>query len=205
MALQLARTESPRALADASSRYPLGLKKQARRLDRTIPEGGIDENFAQYFAEVTLDCIEEQLFNKRISAEVGPRLVHLRQTVLEQVTIPPHIEENKLGRSYEQKWTGHPKVDKCLFMQDRALEYANGTTRNIAMEKSAPALRAAARDSKKNFGTKPGPTPFGDSFRATLLNRPRKEPSMGSPLDALPTTHEGENRISRPGESCRWR
>mmetsp|Transcript_13034 Transcript_13034/g.23974 ORF Transcript_13034/g.23974 Transcript_13034/m.23974 type:complete len:206 (+) Transcript_13034:64-681(+) len=205
MATQLARMESPRALVDASSRYPLGLKKEARRLDRTIPEGGIDENFAQFFAEVTLDCIEEQLFNKRINVEVGPRLVHLRRNALEQVTIPPHIEENKLGRSYEQKWTGHPKVDKSLFMQDRVLEYANTTTRNIAMEKSAPALRAAARDNKKNFGTKPGPTPFGDSYRASLLNRPRKAPAIGSPLDTLPMTHEGENKLSRPGESCRWR
>mmetsp|Transcript_106370 Transcript_106370/g.343122 ORF Transcript_106370/g.343122 Transcript_106370/m.343122 type:complete len:200 (+) Transcript_106370:95-694(+) len=160
----------------------------AAELERTVPRGGADELFAKYFAEIALDVVEEQTFRKRVAEEVGPRCVHLRLNAIGQVSLPPHIEENGPGEACCQLWTGHPKVDRNLFIQDRRIESKDRSTRELGTQRHVPALRASSV-SKKNFGQKMGPRPFDDSFRSTILNRSKKEPVATQPvghMDTLP-------------------
>lgn len=153
-------------------------------LERTLPRGGTDESFARYFAEITLDVVEEQTFQKRLDEEVGPRHVHLRQNALGEVTIPPHIEENHPGEQGCQMWTENLKVNRSMFILDRRLESHVRTLKDTAAQRHVPMLRAAP--GRKNFGVKSGPQPLNDSFRATVLNKARKSPLDRSPMDMLP-------------------
>mmetsp|Transcript_16978 Transcript_16978/g.35976 ORF Transcript_16978/g.35976 Transcript_16978/m.35976 type:complete len:182 (-) Transcript_16978:56-601(-) len=162
-------------------------KRFAVNLDRTIPAGGADEHFAKYFAEVTLDVVEEQHFKKRQSEEVGPRHVHLRLNAIGQVAFPPHIEENRNGEIGCQLWTGHAKVDRTMFIMDRRTEGTNRTRGDLGTQRHVPALRGSCE--RKNFGKKPGPMPFSDSFRATVLNKSKKLPYSTAPqshMDIVP-------------------
>lgn len=183
-----------------------GLAPQSARafranLERTVPWGGADESFAKYFAEVTLDVVEEQTYKKRVAEEVGPRLVHLRQNALGEATVPPHIEENRQGQMVQQKWTGHPKVDRTMFILDRQLESQQRVTKELGSQKHVPCLRA--RLERKNYGRKPGPTPFGDSFRSIVLNSSKKSPIPVSHMDTLPDTTLSDE-AARPFASKRW-
>mmetsp|Transcript_64003 Transcript_64003/g.177579 ORF Transcript_64003/g.177579 Transcript_64003/m.177579 type:complete len:184 (-) Transcript_64003:120-671(-) len=157
-------------------------------LERTLPPGGADELFAKYFAEITLDVVEEQHFQKRLAEEAGPRYVHLRLNALGQVSIPPHVEENASGEMGRQLWTRHPKVDRTMFIMDRRLEGQDRSVRDLGAQRHVPALRASSL-SKKNFGQKHGPRPLDDSFRSTVLNRSQKDPVATVPtghMDTLP-------------------
>jgi hypothetical protein len=155
-----------------------------KELERTLPWGGTDEVFAKHFAEVTLDIVEEQTYQKRIIEEVGPRLVHLRRNALGEATIPPHIEENAPGEMVRQLWTRHPKVDRSMFIMDRALESQTRTIRDMGSQKHVPCLRASL--CRKNFGRKPGPKPFADSFRSIVLNSSKKSPMPLQYIDKMP-------------------
>eukprot|EP00913_Durusdinium_trenchii_P006475 g6086.t1 len=117
-------------------------------------EGG-DELFAKYFAELTLDVIEEQTFLKRAMEEPGPRYV----------------------------WTGHPKVDRTLFIMDRQAEHRLRDLKSIGCQKNVPMLRGVA--AKKNYGSRAGPEPFGDSFRAKYLNGAKKHPVATAPASLM--------------------
>ncbi|CAJ1343719.1 unnamed protein product [Effrenium voratum] len=141
-----------------------------------IPEGG-DELFAKYFSEITLDIIEEQTFLKRAMEEPGPRYVHLRRSSIGTVTIPPHIEENCQGE-FNQVWTGHPKVDRTLFILDRRAENRLRDVKSIGNQRNIPMLRGVAC-SKKNYGARLGNEPLGDSFRAKYMNGVKKPPLTG--------------------------
>mmetsp|Transcript_65255 Transcript_65255/g.103400 ORF Transcript_65255/g.103400 Transcript_65255/m.103400 type:complete len:197 (+) Transcript_65255:45-635(+) len=153
-------------------------------LERTLPWGGADEVFAKYFAEVTLDVVEEQTFQKRFAEEVGPRLVHLRKNAMGEPTIPPHVEENPPGQMVCQLWTGHPKVDRSMFIMDRTLEMQTRIVRDMGSQKHVPCLRASL--DRKNFGRKPGPKPFTDSFRSIVLNSSRRPPHSLQYIDKMP-------------------
>mmetsp|Transcript_63259 Transcript_63259/g.206411 ORF Transcript_63259/g.206411 Transcript_63259/m.206411 type:complete len:186 (+) Transcript_63259:93-650(+) len=153
----------------------------ASSFDRTLPLGGADELFAKYFSEVTLDVVEEQIFQKRCVEEAGPRLVHLRQNSIGQVTIPPHIEPNEHCIMGYQSWTKHPKVDRTMFIMDRRLEMQGRGRADLAAQRHVPALRAFVE--RKNFGNKSGPRPLQDSFRAGIMNSARK--SARSRLDVM--------------------
>mmetsp|Transcript_51951 Transcript_51951/g.97179 ORF Transcript_51951/g.97179 Transcript_51951/m.97179 type:complete len:162 (-) Transcript_51951:177-662(-) len=151
-------------------------------------EGG-DELFAKYFAEITLDIVEEQTFLKRALEDPGPRYVHLRRTSIGTVTIPPHIEENRPGSFKGQVWTGHPKVDRTLFIMDRRAENRLREVKTVGTQKNIPMLRGVAA-SKKNYGTKLGPEPFGDSFRAKYLNSAKKKYPVATAPPSLMDTME---------------
>jgi len=186
-----------------------GLAQRERELalDRTVPEQGTEHRYAKHFAEVTLDVVEEQTFRKRREEEVGPRNVHLRLNALGYVMIPPHIEENGPGEMMIQRWTGHPKVDRSLFIVDHQIESSVRATKDISSQRHIPALRAVA--GKKNFGAKPGPAPFDNSFRSTVLNKNRQTvfTKFGrGAMDALPLTCEGENvQPVKLNLACKWR
>mmetsp|Transcript_82951 Transcript_82951/g.173686 ORF Transcript_82951/g.173686 Transcript_82951/m.173686 type:complete len:175 (-) Transcript_82951:105-629(-) len=155
-------------------------------LSRTLPSGATDESYAKYFAELTLDVVEEQIFQKRMQEESGPRLVHLRQNAIGQVTIPPHVEQNGVSTARAQTWTNHPKVDRTMFIMDRRLEMQGRGRQDLASQRHVPALRAF--DMRKNFGSKSGPRPFQDSFRAGILNSSKKVPGhpASDAMDLLP-------------------
>ncbi|CAE7457803.1 unnamed protein product [Symbiodinium pilosum] len=112
--------------------------------------------------------------------EPGPRYVHLRRSSIGTVTVPPHIEENQPGRELAQMWTGHPKVDRTLFILDRRAEQRLREVKAVGTQKNVPMLRGVAR-SMKNYGTRLGPEPFGDSFRAKYLNSQKKFPVSTAP------------------------
>eukprot|EP00747_Dinoflagellata_sp_TGD_P163794 gnl/TRDRNA2_/TRDRNA2_182868_c0_seq1.p1 gnl/TRDRNA2_/TRDRNA2_182868_c0~~gnl/TRDRNA2_/TRDRNA2_182868_c0_seq1.p1 ORF type:complete len:214 (-),score=34.78 gnl/TRDRNA2_/TRDRNA2_182868_c0_seq1:125-670(-) len=157
-------------------------------LERTIPRGGAtDDLFARYFSEVTLDAVEEQTFRKRYTEEVGPRHVHLRQNALGEVTLPPHIEENQSGDMVKQMWSGHPKVDRSMFIMDRINEGQARMLRDLHVQRHVPALRAAHDPAlcKKNFGAKSGPAPLKESFRSIVLNSPRRPPAQKTYIDRM--------------------
>eukprot|EP00933_Yihiella_yeosuensis_P050155 TRINITY_DN4791_c0_g1_i1.p1 TRINITY_DN4791_c0_g1~~TRINITY_DN4791_c0_g1_i1.p1 ORF type:complete len:159 (+),score=35.04 TRINITY_DN4791_c0_g1_i1:123-599(+) len=139
-----------------------------------IPLAGGDDLFAKYFAEVTLDCVEEEIFRKRCLEEAGPRYVHLRRSAIGTVTVPPHVEGNKPEQACTQDWTGHPKVDRTLFIMDRRAEHQQKQTNNIATQKQVPLLRSAVGN--KHFGTKLRPEPFTDTHRAKRMNGPKRPP-----------------------------
>mmetsp|Transcript_61789 Transcript_61789/g.133911 ORF Transcript_61789/g.133911 Transcript_61789/m.133911 type:complete len:174 (+) Transcript_61789:31-552(+) len=143
-------------------------------LERTVPRGGASDHFAHYFSEVTLDVVEEATFKKRRQEEAGPRLVHLRQNCVGEITIPPHIELNVNRAMGCQLWTGHPKVDRSLYIIDRQHESLRKTTAELVFQKQVPALRSSF--DRKNFGTKLGSRPLADSFRAGILNSSRRTP-----------------------------
>merc|ERR1719343_1900565 len=90
--------------------------------DRTIPLNGCDEKFVKCFAQVSLDVDEEIPFQRRLETEPGPRLVHLRQSAIGQVTIPPHVQQNEQGIMGYQSWTKNPVVDRTMYIMDRKLE-----------------------------------------------------------------------------------
>eukprot|EP00440_Ansanella_granifera_P012451 gb/GFBE01013533.1/.p1 GENE.gb/GFBE01013533.1/~~gb/GFBE01013533.1/.p1 ORF type:complete len:159 (+),score=40.66 gb/GFBE01013533.1/:1-477(+) len=147
-----------------------------------IPVEGGDELFAKYFAEITLDVVEEETFRKRTLEEPGPRYVHLRRSAIGTVTVPPHIEENKPGQMNNQVWTGHPKVDRTMFIMDRRLEHQQRDVKTVACQKNIPMLRGTL--GRKNFGTKMGAEPFAESHRAKRMNGPKRPP-----LATLPATY----------------
>lgn len=153
-------------------------------LARSIPPGGADDRFAKYFAEITLDVVEEQTFQKRLQQETGPRCVHLRLNAIGQVAVPPHVEENARGEMCRQLWTGHPKVDRTMFILDRRLETQDRSVRDLGTQRHVPALRSSSI-SRKNYGQKPGPSPFEHSFRSGILNRPKKQPYSTVPRDHM--------------------
>eukprot|EP00933_Yihiella_yeosuensis_P050156 TRINITY_DN4791_c0_g2_i1.p1 TRINITY_DN4791_c0_g2~~TRINITY_DN4791_c0_g2_i1.p1 ORF type:complete len:158 (+),score=27.43 TRINITY_DN4791_c0_g2_i1:45-518(+) len=146
-----------------------------------IPLQGGDHLFANYFAEITLDIVEEEIFRKRCLEEAGPRYVHLRRSAI-GVTVPPHVEDNTSGQICTQDWTGHPKVDRTLFIMDRRAENQQRQTRGIVMQKNVPLLRSAVGN--KNLGTKLSPEPFTESHRAKRMNGPKP-----APLSTLPPTY----------------
>eukprot|EP00931_Biecheleriopsis_adriatica_P092018 TRINITY_DN65858_c0_g1_i1.p1 TRINITY_DN65858_c0_g1~~TRINITY_DN65858_c0_g1_i1.p1 ORF type:complete len:156 (-),score=24.27 TRINITY_DN65858_c0_g1_i1:94-561(-) len=148
----------------------------------SIPSSGGDEYYAKYFAEITLDIVEEEMFRKRTLEEPGPRYVHLRRSDIGTVTIPPHISENKPGMINDQEWTGHPKVDRTLFIKDRQLENQQRDQKSIATQKNIPMLRGSL--GKKNFGTKLGNEPLLASHRSARMNGPKRPP-----LATLPATY----------------
>eukprot|EP00930_Biecheleria_cincta_P015717 TRINITY_DN13009_c0_g1_i1.p1 TRINITY_DN13009_c0_g1~~TRINITY_DN13009_c0_g1_i1.p1 ORF type:complete len:181 (+),score=38.82 TRINITY_DN13009_c0_g1_i1:67-543(+) len=137
------------------------------------PEGG-DELVAKYFAEITLDVVEQSLFRKRCMEEPGPRFVHLRRTAVGVVTVPPHIEENKPGKEPGQVWTGHPKVDRTMFIMDRRLELQRRQVKEISGQKNIPMLRGIL--GKKNFGTKMTSEPLMESHRSARMNSSKRPP-----------------------------
>mmetsp|Transcript_9373 Transcript_9373/g.16604 ORF Transcript_9373/g.16604 Transcript_9373/m.16604 type:complete len:189 (-) Transcript_9373:114-680(-) len=147
-----------------------------------VPLEGGDELYAKYFAEVTLDVVEEETFKKRTFEEPGPRYVHLRRSAIGTVTVPPHVEENKSGEINNQVWTGHPKVDRTLFIMDRRAEHQHRDTKSVATQKNIPMLRGNL--GKKNFGTKLGHEPFLHSHRSARMNGP-----LRPPFATLPPTH----------------
>eukprot|EP00929_Paragymnodinium_shiwhaense_P016790 TRINITY_DN125421_c0_g1_i1.p2 TRINITY_DN125421_c0_g1~~TRINITY_DN125421_c0_g1_i1.p2 ORF type:complete len:196 (-),score=28.24 TRINITY_DN125421_c0_g1_i1:89-625(-) len=164
----------------AAGKFRVGLEKTLPRGvnrgdPRTVPRGGADDLYGRYFAEVTLDVVEEQTFQRRTLEEVGPRHVHLRQNSLGEVTIPPHLEENLHGYMTQQLWTGNPKVDRTLFIRDRQLEAHARCLKDLALQRHVPALRSSSL-ARKNFGSKLGPRPFDDSFRSIVLNSARRAP-----------------------------
>ncbi|CAE7375059.1 unnamed protein product [Symbiodinium necroappetens] len=154
-----------------------------------IPSQGGDELFAKYFAEITLDVVEEHTFLKRAMEEPGPRYVHLRRSSIGTVTVPPHIEENQPGKLVSQVWTGHPKVDRTLFIMDRRAENRLREVKAVGTQKSIPMLRGVAC-SKKNYGARLGPEPFGDSFRAKYLNSQKKSPVATAPPTLMDKTDD---------------
>mmetsp|Transcript_50333 Transcript_50333/g.81602 ORF Transcript_50333/g.81602 Transcript_50333/m.81602 type:complete len:167 (-) Transcript_50333:135-635(-) len=147
-----------------------------------IPLEGGDELYAKYFAEVTLDIVEEENFKKRRLQESGPRQVHLRRSAIGTVTVPPHVEENPAGQLCMQGWTGHPKVDRTLFIMDRRAELQLRDKRNVSSMRNVPMLRGAI--GRKNFGQKLGAEPFAESHRSARMNGPRRDP-----LATLPPTY----------------
>ena len=48
----------------------------------SCPRPAGDELFATYFAEITLDVVEEQMFLKRAMEEPGPRYVHVQLSAI---------------------------------------------------------------------------------------------------------------------------
>ncbi|CAL1142608.1 unnamed protein product [Cladocopium goreaui] len=118
--------------------------------------------------------------------EPGPRYVHLRRSSIGTVTIPPHIQENSSGEFNKQVWTGHPKVDRTLFIMDRQAEHRLRDVKSVGSQKNAPMLRGVAC-SKKNYGSRIGPEPFGDSFRAKYLNGVKKHPVATAPTSLMDT------------------
>jgi hypothetical protein len=79
------------------------------------------EDYAKGFGEVELDCEEELIYEKRLREEPGPRHVRLRRNAAGLLTMPPHISATP-ENGMRQPWTGNAKVDKNLFIMDRALE-----------------------------------------------------------------------------------
>lgn len=187
-------------------------------LRRSVPRGGADELYAKYFAEVTLDVVEEQNFQLRYQDELGPRRVALRKNALGEVTVPPHIDQNAPTEMGCQLWTGHPKVDRTLFSMDRNLENQNQVVQHLGSQRNVPALRAM-HSARKNHGSKQGPRPFQDSFRSMVLNRPKRDNTGGqlsyrgeANMDMLPMLHhkeclleQGHGPGKRVGEACKWR
>merc|ERR1711971_325610 len=115
-------------------------------LERTLPEGRCSvECFGQHFAEVTLDTVEEDCFQRRYREEIGPRYCRLRPDSKGEPTVPPHIEENQRGSACRQLWVGQSKVDRTLFVMDRKIE-RRGRRRFPAII-SAPRRQPRARSS----------------------------------------------------------
>jgi len=182
---------TPRGLSRSGPRSLQGTRgcsvPQKLQLERSLPSwplGGADDLFAKFFAEVTLDAVEEQSFKRRLQDEVGPRYVHLRLNDNRTVSMPPHVEDNSPGMMGCQLWTGHPKVDRTMFIMDRSKEQNNKCTGDLAAQRNVPALRASSLQ-RKNFGRKHGPRGLDDSFRARVLNRPKKEPISTAPRSAM--------------------
>merc|ERR1712224_574104 len=70
-----------------------------------------------------------------------------------------------------------------MFIIDRTLENQTRVVKELGSQRHVPCLRASLE--RKNFGRKPGPKPFGDSYRSMVLNSSKKSPLALNYMDKL--------------------